>query len=288
MKWLMWALVGVLALVIGCGHDSQPPTATVPITATPSDLPPYVRDDWGPWIDADRDCQNTRAEVLIAESSVLVGFRDAGNCTVDTGQWLAPYKGVTVEVAGQLEIDHTVPLANAHRSGAWAWSEQKKKNYTNDLSFDGHLKAVTGFSNSSKGAKGPEEWRPPDEAYWCQYAADWITIKRTWSLTATAAEWTALEDMLGTCSTEVVIETGEGPPMVEPVTPTLTPTMPLGARTGEPLRYDPNGPDRDCGDFDIWAEAQDFYEAAGGPETDRHRLDRDRDGIACQSLPGAP
>ena len=54
------------------------------------------------------------------------------------------------------------------------------------------------------------------------------------------------------------------------------------------LRYDPSGPDRDCGDFRTWQEAQDFFIAAGGPERDPHRLDGDSDGVACESLPGAP
>jgi micrococcal nuclease len=51
------------------------------------------------------------------------------------------------------------------------------------------------------------------------------------------------------------------------------------------LRYDPNGPDRDCGDFDTHAEAQAFFEAAGGPDRDPHKLDGDHDGIACETLP---
>jgi micrococcal nuclease len=50
-------------------------------------------------------------------------------------------------------------------------------------------------------------------------------------------------------------------------------------------RYDPFGPDRDCGDFRTHAEAQAFFVAAGGPGSDRHRLDADRDGIACETLP---
>ncbi len=41
--------------------------------------------------------------------------------------------------------------------------------------------------------------------------------------------------------------------------------------------------DRDCGDFASQAQAQAFFEAAGGPAVDPHRLDRDRDGIACES-----
>ena len=54
------------------------------------------------------------------------------------------------------------------------------------------------------------------------------------------------------------------------------------------LPYDPSGQDRDCGDFPTWQEAQVFYNAAGGPVSDRHRLDGDRDGIACEALPSAP
>lgn len=51
------------------------------------------------------------------------------------------------------------------------------------------------------------------------------------------------------------------------------------------LRYDPFGPDRDCGDFNSQQEAQEFYEAAGGPAQDPHRLDgNDNDGFVCESL----
>ena len=46
--------------------------------------------------------------------------------------------------------------------------------------------------------------------------------------------------------------------------------------------------DKDCSDFATWEEAQKFFERHGGPEKDPHGLDRDKDGIACDNLPGAP
>jgi micrococcal nuclease len=63
------------------------------------------------------------------------------------------------------------------------------------------------------------------------------------------------------------------------MTPEPSPASPGG------LRYDPNGPDRDCNDFATQAEAQAFFVAAGGPTRDRHRLDGDKDGVACEDLP---
>ena len=40
-----------------------------------------------------------------------------------------------------------------------------------------------------------------------------------------------------------------------------------------------------CSDFDTQQEAQEQFEADGGPEEDPHNLDSDGDGIACESLP---
>ena len=40
--------------------------------------------------------------------------------------------------------------------------------------------------------------------------------------------------------------------------------------------------DRDCGDFNTWREAQDFFERSGSG--DPHYLDSDGGGIACETL----
>ena len=44
------------------------------------------------------------------------------------------------------------------------------------------------------------------------------------------------------------------------------------------------GVDRNCADFSTWQQAQDFYEAQGGPQSDPHKLDDNGDGIACEDL----
>lgn len=42
--------------------------------------------------------------------------------------------------------------------------------------------------------------------------------------------------------------------------------------------------DKDCGDFDTQAQAQNFFEN-NNPGQDPHNLDADGDGVACESLP---
>lgn len=43
--------------------------------------------------------------------------------------------------------------------------------------------------------------------------------------------------------------------------------------------------DKDCKDFSSQKEAQDFFIANGGPGNDPHKLDSDKDGVVCESLP---
>ena len=47
-----------------------------------------------------------------------------------------------------------VPLKNAHNSGGWAWSLEKREEYANFLGDDDHLIAMASRANRSKGGPG--------------------------------------------------------------------------------------------------------------------------------------
>ena len=47
----------------------------------------YNRKDYRHWIDEDRDCQNTRNEVLIQESLESVTYKSSKGCKVSSGKW---------------------------------------------------------------------------------------------------------------------------------------------------------------------------------------------------------
>ena len=187
------------------------PTTTLVITVAPisADIPEYDRGNWKHWSDADGDCQDARQEVLVEESLDEVTFETDRQCRVETGRWYGAFTGAYFEDPEDVDVDHMVPLKNAHNSGGWAWSLAMKEEYANNLGDDDHLIAVQDNANQSKGARGPDEWMPLDETYWCQYATDWAEIKARWDLTMTEPESEAVALMLQRCENppEVEVET---------------------------------------------------------------------------------
>ncbi len=229
-----------MAASISPTATSVPPKLTQPssglafsleINEIAANLPEYDRADWKHWTDEDKDCQNTRHEVLIEESLKAVTFKNDKQCQVATGEWLAPFTGDTVTDGTKLDVDHMVPLKNAHDSGGWAWDKDKKAAYANGMGYADHLIAVTASANRQKGAKGPDEWKPADQDYWCDYAVDWVQIKVDWGLSATKAEWAALQEMITTCdnppSITAIPSKAEPSSTAKPVSPVTTPGPPV-------------------------------------------------------------
>ena len=165
----------------------------------------YNRKKWKHWVDYDNDCQDTRTEVLIEESKVEVKYKDLRKCKVESGLWVDLFTDNEFTDPTKLDIDHMVPLNNVHFSGGSSWSQQKKESYANSLDSTNHLIAVSASANRSKGAKGPEDWRPPNKEYWCDYAIGWIDIKSKWDLTVNQRELESISDMFKYCETIPVI-----------------------------------------------------------------------------------
>ena len=159
----------------------------------------YERDEYtrGGWAETERSECSVRELVLIAEA-VSISQVDV-RCRPVDGVWLSWFDGERIASPSGVDIDHMVPLAEAHDSGAWAWPPERKYRFANDRDLAAALTAVSAVSNRTKSAQDPGEWRPPLRSAWCQYAHDWIAVKAKWSLTADAREVNALRQMLETC-----------------------------------------------------------------------------------------
>jgi hypothetical protein len=154
----------------------------------------YSRERFPHWASQGNGC-DTRDSVLKRDGTGVVA---TGDCKITEGRWLSPYDQRTIIDPADVDIDHVVPLANAWRTGAAGWTDEKRGDFANDLTRP-ELIAVTASVNRSKGDQDPSQWRPPSKQFWCVYAEHWIAVKAGWQLFVTAEEKTALQQMLGTC-----------------------------------------------------------------------------------------
>ncbi len=104
---------------------------------------------------------------------------------VAVGSLRDPYTNATVafirgsQVGASVQIDHIVPLAFAWDMGARDWPEATRKRFANDPA---NLLAVAGQANQDKGDLPPGEWMPPNTAFWCTYAMQFIEVLRGYGL----------------------------------------------------------------------------------------------------------
>lgn len=162
-------------------------------------LPKYDRGLYRHWVDEDGDCQDARQEALIEESIIPVKFSDNRDCVVKYGKWYSPYDNAFFTDPKLLDVDHVVALGEAHASGGYAWSREKRQEYANYLKNKDHLIVVSATSNRSKGKNTPETWLPPYKKSHCKYASNWKSIKDKWELSYTTKELDVLQGILSKC-----------------------------------------------------------------------------------------
>lgn len=154
----------------------------------------YSRDKFPHWITQSGAC-NTREVVLKRDGTNVT---QDSSCAAVSGSWYSQYDGATWTAASDLDIDHMVPLAEAWRSGASAWTTDRRQSYANDLTRP-QLIAVTDNVNQSKGDQDPATWLPSRTAYKCTYVRAWVHVKHYYGLSVDSAEKSALQSVLNGC-----------------------------------------------------------------------------------------
>ena len=157
----------------------------------------YERADWPHWIDDDSDCQNTRHEMLISASNIPVEFKTNKGCQVAVGEWYDPYSGDIFTDSSALDLDHIVPLKFAHGHGGDIWPRDKRQAFANDSE---NLLLVKASLNRQKGAKGLDEWLPPNHAYRCEYIERFMDVIDKYGLLLIPSEKRVINRMQKACT----------------------------------------------------------------------------------------
>ncbi|MCX5382705.1 HNH endonuclease family protein [Streptomyces sp. NBC_00083] len=198
------ALAAAGALITAPAAEAAPPTPVSAATArtylgeltvkAEGSLTGYSRDKFPHWITQSGTC-NTREVVLKRDGTNVT---TDSSCAATSGSWYSAYDGATWTASSDVDIDHIVPLAEAWRSGASAWTTPQRQGFANDLTRP-QLIAVTDNVNQSKGDKDPAKWLPSLTSYRCTYARMWVDVKHYYSLTVDSAEKSTLQSILNGC-----------------------------------------------------------------------------------------
>ena len=146
---------------------------------------------------------DTRNDILDRDlvDKTFVSIKRCPNA-VATGTLHDPYTNATIafqrgaKVGESVQIDHIVPLAYAWDMGAFGWPDPERLRFANDPA---NLLAVAGQANQDKGDLPPAQWMPPNTAFACQYAMQFIAVLRGYSLPVDEASSGVLRQAAATC-----------------------------------------------------------------------------------------
>ena len=193
MKRLVFSLSLVLGLLIP--SDIAFGESEIQLRTATEHLGGYDRSLFKHWIDADKNGCDTRKEVLISEA--VVKPKKGVKCALIGGKWISAYDGKSYTKDSGLDIDHVVPLAEAWRSGAWAWNSQQRQDFANDITDSRALIAVTASANRSKGDQDVKTWLPAKGK--CSYIEAWVAVKVRYSLTFDTGELSVIQSYFTSC-----------------------------------------------------------------------------------------
>jgi hypothetical protein len=231
------------------------------------------------WLDVDRNGCDTRNDILARD---LTAVAKSGTCRVMTGNLVSPFTASPIEfVRGQdtsalVQIDHVVALSNSWQTGAQQLTQAQRISLANDPI---NLLAVDGRSNAQKGDGDTATWLPPNKAFRCGYVARQVSVKATYGLWVTQAEHDAMTRVLNACPSELALTSSFTPAPVPVVVP---PPAPKPAPVPAPVPAPAPAPEvyyANCAAVRA-AGAAPIYQGQPGYST---KLDRDKDGIACDT-----
>lgn len=182
MKYLL------LLILVSCAHGPNN-------NQSDDEVKKYVRKDWNHWIDQDRNCLDTRGEILKKRSLEPVEMNKKG-CRVIHGKWEDFYHTQIHTNAAQVDIDHVVALKNAHLSGGANWSNRSKEEFANDPE---NLVITNRAYNRKKGAKGIDLWLPVKKEYACKYIKKWVSVKNQYTLRILPNEQKTIDEIRDEC-----------------------------------------------------------------------------------------
>lgn len=180
--------------------------------------PDYVRHEWGRWAPTEHrglnDCRwDTRHWLLRSvgmetNPGTFTTREEAGkSCRVMSMTIVDRYTGERFTgPANKVDIDHIVPLAEAHRSGGWRWDKATRLAFWNDPL--NHVAVMEGTNarksdidpgGQSQRGQRARGWLPPDDSQWCWYGTTWLEVKAKWGLTIDPKEAEALGISLAAC-----------------------------------------------------------------------------------------
>ena len=226
----------------------------------------YSRAQFGDaWSDIDHNGCDTRNDILNRDLTAKQ-HKNSRGCVVISGILNDPYTGKVInfmrgkDTSEQVQIDHVVALSDAWQSGAQEISAQERLQLANDPE---NLLAVDGPANQQKSDSDAATWLPANASFRCSYVARQIRVKAKYRLWVKPAEKEAMINVLTPCA-----GAAEAPPAPVPQVDT-----PLAQNPAPALAF------QTCAD----ARAAGYRNMHRGAPGYSDHLDRDGDGIACES-----